>query len=54
MEDLIHFIFKFTRLPLSCPYYACISKRVNMVNIVFKMVVFLIRVQIAAPNIVHY
>ncbi|WP_190319692.1 transposase [Candidatus Enterovibrio altilux] len=29
-------MFKFTQLPLSYPYYSCISKRVKMVSIAFK------------------
>ncbi|ATF08655.1 Mobile element protein [Candidatus Enterovibrio altilux] len=36
LQGLINFVFKFAQLPLPCPHYSCISKRVKTVNVTFK------------------
>ncbi|ATF10345.1 Mobile element protein [Candidatus Enterovibrio altilux] len=37
LKGFIKFVFKLTQLPLSYPYYSCISKRAKTVNVTFKM-----------------
>ncbi|ATF09758.1 Mobile element protein [Candidatus Enterovibrio altilux] len=37
LPKFINFVFKLAQLPLSCPHYSCMSKRIKMVDVPFKM-----------------